>query len=110
MGGVHMMLEGRPLAPWRDDEKKETVIVIIGRNLDVAALSVQFHRWFGQTPRQRKAGNKDSKSVNQNDANKDDKGVQNNTKKTREGGKSNNEKDSEGGKSRVDDGSIEELD
>ncbi|MGE3770314.1 MAG: GTP-binding protein [Bdellovibrionales bacterium] len=40
--GVHMMLEGQPGKPWQADEKRESRLVFIGRNLDEAALRAGF--------------------------------------------------------------------
>jgi G3E family GTPase len=40
--GVHMIVEGDHQRPWRDDEKRESRLVFIGRNLDVARLQAGF--------------------------------------------------------------------
>ncbi|MEJ0062228.1 MAG: GTP-binding protein [Alphaproteobacteria bacterium] len=42
MQGVHMMLDGSPLGPWREGEKKSSRMVFIGRELDEAALRSGF--------------------------------------------------------------------
>lgn len=36
--GVHMMMDGGQLGAWKDDEKKQSRLVFIGRELDEAAL------------------------------------------------------------------------
>ena len=36
--GVHMMLDGEPQRPWKADEKRESKVVFIGRDLDEAAI------------------------------------------------------------------------
>lgn len=36
--GVHMMVDGDRLSPWKEDENRESRIVFIGRNLDKEAL------------------------------------------------------------------------
>ncbi|MDY8108343.1 GTP-binding protein [Fulvimarina sp. 2208YS6-2-32] len=40
--GVHMIIEGDHQRAWRDDEKRESRLVFIGRNLDRAALEAGF--------------------------------------------------------------------
>jgi G3E family GTPase len=40
--GVHMIVEGDHQRPWRDDEKRESRLVFIGRNLDVPRLTAGF--------------------------------------------------------------------
>ena len=40
--GVHMIVEGDHQRPWRDDEKRETRLVFIGRNLDQEKLERTF--------------------------------------------------------------------
>jgi len=40
--GVHMIIEGTHQRQWRDDEKRESRLVFIGRNLDQAALRAGF--------------------------------------------------------------------
>ncbi|MEW6257299.1 MAG: GTP-binding protein [Pseudomonadota bacterium] len=40
--GVHMILDGDHQRPWRDDEKRQSRIVFIGRKLDVKALEDGF--------------------------------------------------------------------
>ncbi|MEM8923847.1 MAG: GTP-binding protein [Actinomycetota bacterium] len=40
--GVHMLLDGRALGPWRDGEKRGNRLVFIGRNLDRASLEAGF--------------------------------------------------------------------
>ncbi|MCD1642743.1 CobW family GTP-binding protein [Aurantimonas coralicida] len=40
--GVHMIVEGDHQRPWRDDEKRESRLVFIGRNLDADELSAEF--------------------------------------------------------------------
>ena len=40
--GVHMMMEGSNLAPWKAGEKRQSRLVFIGRNLDEAALRAGF--------------------------------------------------------------------
>ncbi len=42
MQGVHMMFEGDHQRPWRDDEKRESRIVFIGRELNEKALREGF--------------------------------------------------------------------
>jgi G3E family GTPase len=40
--GVHMILDGDLQRPWRDDEKRQSKIVFIGRDLDRAAIKKAF--------------------------------------------------------------------
>ncbi|SEC23378.1 GTPase, G3E family [Rhizobiales bacterium GAS191] len=40
--GVHMILDGDLQRPWKDDEKRESKIVFIGRHLDEAAIRKGF--------------------------------------------------------------------
>lgn len=40
--GVHMIVEGDHQRPWRDDEKRETRLVFIGRDLDTERLQRTF--------------------------------------------------------------------
>lgn len=40
--GIHMIVEGDHQRPWRDDEKRESRIVFIGRNLDREKLERSF--------------------------------------------------------------------
>jgi G3E family GTPase len=40
--GVHMIVEGDHQRPWKPDEKRETRLVFIGRDLDFAALKAGF--------------------------------------------------------------------
>lgn len=40
--GVHMILDGRPDRPWKDNEKRKNELVFIGRNLDEAELKQDF--------------------------------------------------------------------
>lgn len=40
--GVHMMLEGKVLSPWKEGEKRYSRFVLIGRNLDPQRLRVEF--------------------------------------------------------------------
>ena len=40
--GVHMLLDGRPGAPWRDGEERVSQLVFIGRNLDRRELQRGF--------------------------------------------------------------------
>ena len=40
--GVHMILDGDLQRPWREDEKRESKIVFIGRHLDEAAIRAGF--------------------------------------------------------------------
>ncbi|WP_102958667.1 CobW family GTP-binding protein [Mangrovicella endophytica] len=40
--GVHMIIEGDHQRAWRDDEKRESRLVFIGRELDADALSAEF--------------------------------------------------------------------
>ena len=40
--GVHMIVEGNHQRKWKEGEKRESRLVFIGRNLDAAALKVQF--------------------------------------------------------------------
>jgi len=39
---VHMILEGDFQGDWRDDERRYSRMVLIGRNLDEAALKAGF--------------------------------------------------------------------
>ncbi|MFD0915321.1 CobW family GTP-binding protein [Pseudahrensia aquimaris] len=41
--GVHMIVEGDHQRPWRDDEKRETRMVFIGRNLDEEKIERTFN-------------------------------------------------------------------
>ncbi|WP_208438152.1 CobW family GTP-binding protein [Bartonella taylorii] len=40
--GIHMLLEGQHQRPWRKDEKRESRLVFIGRNLDPKKLKTGF--------------------------------------------------------------------
>jgi G3E family GTPase len=40
--GVHMLFDGRPDRPWREEERHNQLI-FIGRNLDRARLKEGFH-------------------------------------------------------------------
>ena len=40
--GVHMIIEGDHQRPWKDDEKRETRLVLIGRDLDAERLKRTF--------------------------------------------------------------------
>ncbi len=40
--GVHMIIEGDHQRPWKDNEKRESKLVFIGRNLDAAQLKSEF--------------------------------------------------------------------
>ncbi len=40
--GIHMILEGQHQRPWREDEKRESRLVFIGRNLDPEKLKTGF--------------------------------------------------------------------
>ena len=40
--GVHMIVEGDHQRPWHDDEKRETRLVFIGRNLDQEKIERSF--------------------------------------------------------------------
>ena len=40
--GVHMIIEGDSQRPWRDDEKRESRLVFIGRNLNAQELEAGF--------------------------------------------------------------------
>ena len=40
--GVHMIIEGDSQQPWRDDEKRESRLVFIGRNLNAQELEAGF--------------------------------------------------------------------
>jgi G3E family GTPase len=40
--GVHMILDGDHQRPWRDDEKRTSRMVFIGRNLPVDAITQGF--------------------------------------------------------------------
>ncbi|MEF2073137.1 CobW family GTP-binding protein [Consotaella aegiceratis] len=40
--GVHMIIEGDHQRPWRADEKRESRLVLIGRELDAEALETEF--------------------------------------------------------------------
>ena len=44
--GVHMLLDGRPGAPWGLDEPRESHLVFIGRNLDREELERSFEACF----------------------------------------------------------------
>jgi G3E family GTPase len=48
--GVHMTYEGAPGKPWRRDELPINEIVVIGRNLDGAALTRDFEACLVETP------------------------------------------------------------
>jgi G3E family GTPase len=41
--GVHMVLDGDHQRPWKPDEKRESRLVFIGRELDAAAIEKAFH-------------------------------------------------------------------
>jgi G3E family GTPase len=41
--GVHMIVEGDHQRPWRADEKRESRLVFIGRNLDTARITAGFN-------------------------------------------------------------------
>ena len=41
--GVHMIVEGDHQRPWRSDEKRETRMVFIGRNLDREKIERTFN-------------------------------------------------------------------
>ena len=40
--GVHMLVDGAPQRPWRDDEPRRSRLVLIGRDLDAARLKTEF--------------------------------------------------------------------
>lgn len=40
--GVHMIVEGDHQRPWKEDEKRESRLVFIGRKLDKAKLQAAF--------------------------------------------------------------------
>lgn len=40
--GVHMIIEGDHQRPWKDDERRETRLVFIGRELDAERLQRTF--------------------------------------------------------------------
>ena len=40
--GVHMLMDATPGKPWKDHETRESRFVVIGRNLDAAALTAEF--------------------------------------------------------------------
>lgn len=40
--GVHMIIEGDHQRPWKENEKRESRLVFIGRNLDAAQLKAEF--------------------------------------------------------------------
>ena len=40
--GVHMLVDGAPQRPWRDDEPRRSRLVLIGRDLDAARLKAEF--------------------------------------------------------------------
>ena len=40
--GIHMIIEGDHQRPWRDDEKRHSRLVFIGRNLDRKLLETEF--------------------------------------------------------------------
>jgi G3E family GTPase len=40
--GVHMLMDGAPGKPWQDGETRESKFVLIGRDLDPAALKAGF--------------------------------------------------------------------
>jgi len=42
--GVHMMMDGTNLSPWKADEKRVSRLVFIGRHLDEKALREGFAR------------------------------------------------------------------
>lgn len=37
--GVHMLFEGKPDRPWKDEQQRKSQLVFIGRNLDREALN-----------------------------------------------------------------------
>jgi G3E family GTPase len=45
---VHMLSEGLHQRPWRDDEKRESRLVFIGRNLDRDRLEAGFHNCIAE--------------------------------------------------------------
>lgn len=40
--GVHMLFDGRPDRPWREDEPRHNTLIFIGRNLDRELLNASF--------------------------------------------------------------------
>ena len=40
--GIHMIIEGDHQRPWKDDEKRQSRVVFIGRNLDREKLERTF--------------------------------------------------------------------
>ena len=42
--GVHMLFEGKPDRPWKDEQQRKSQLVFIGRNLDREALNAGFRR------------------------------------------------------------------
>ena len=47
--GVHMLFDGGPGKPWREGEARDSKFVLIGRNLDEAALRAGFEACLAQT-------------------------------------------------------------
>ena len=48
--GVHMIIEGDHQRPWRADEKRESRLVFIGRELDAKALEAGFLACLAKQP------------------------------------------------------------
>jgi G3E family GTPase len=40
--GVHMLIDGKPQRPWKPDEKRQSKLVLIGRELDTERLKSEF--------------------------------------------------------------------
>jgi G3E family GTPase len=40
--GVHMLIDGKPQRPWKPDEKRQSKLVLIGRELDTERLRSEF--------------------------------------------------------------------
>jgi G3E family GTPase len=40
--GVHMLIDGKPQRPWKADERRESRLVFIGRDLDADGLRAGF--------------------------------------------------------------------
>jgi G3E family GTPase len=54
--GVHMLIDGRPGAPWREGEERVSQLVFIGKDLDRGALERGFASCFSAAARDQAAG------------------------------------------------------
>jgi len=48
--GVHMLFQGAKDRLWRPDEQRKSVLVLIGKNLDRAAITKQFYECVAVAP------------------------------------------------------------